>query len=308
MKDIAVETKRGVLLPGVLFGTGEAETVVINITGIHGNFFSNPFYYNIGETLSSHGIDFIYALTNDAFPQIRSVNIHTGSETIIGSATEDFDDMDDDVGAYVCWCEKKGYRHIILSGHSLGVNKIIHYLSGHPEAPVEHFLFLSPANVEYMVRNVPEEQRTYIREQVETGRGDQILPFDFMYWLRCTAHTAYQWLYDKELQNVHVEKDKDFSQAEKITLSGAMFIGTRDNFTYGDPREYLRTLNDHMPSKDRNRLVFIEGTEHTYRGKYQELADGILNVVQDWQKGEEDHAVYNFQSQPADQHAAGAGA
>ena len=72
MKNISVPTKRGVLLNGALFGGG-AETVVIAITGIHGNFCSNPFYYNFGDTLNSGGIDFIYAQTCDAFGKIEPV-------------------------------------------------------------------------------------------------------------------------------------------------------------------------------------------------------------------------------------------
>lgn len=282
MKDIAVVTNRGVALPGNLFPAKKADTVVINITGIHGNFYSNPFYYNIGDTLSENGIDFVYALTNDAFPEIQTINVKTGKETVIGSATENFDDMDDDIEAYINWARSEGYRHIILSGHSLGVNKVIHYLSEHKNSGVEHFIFLSPANIEYMTRNVSAVQRKYIREAVEHGYGDKMLPFPFMYWLDCTANTAYQWLYDEDIRNVHVEKDKDFSQAARIQINGAMIIGTLDNFTYGDPTEYLRNLNEHMPSRNENQLIFIEGTEHTYRGKHQELANKILEVVQDW--------------------------
>ena len=79
----------GTVLDGVLFsagqdaahgGTGRADTVLIAITGIHGNFYSNPFYYNIGETLSAGGMDFIYAQTNDAFGQIETYNANTGEK------------------------------------------------------------------------------------------------------------------------------------------------------------------------------------------------------------------------------------
>ena len=53
MKECNVATKRGVVLNGVLFHEGApAYTIVVNITGIHGNFYSNPFYYNIGDTLN----------------------------------------------------------------------------------------------------------------------------------------------------------------------------------------------------------------------------------------------------------------
>ena len=41
MKELKIETKRGVLLDGVLFAAdGEADTVLIAITGIHGNINS----------------------------------------------------------------------------------------------------------------------------------------------------------------------------------------------------------------------------------------------------------------------------
>ena len=71
MEKVKIETNRDILLDRVLFGTdGKADTVLIAITGIHGNFYSNPFYYNIGDTLTADGIDFIYAQTNDAFGAI----------------------------------------------------------------------------------------------------------------------------------------------------------------------------------------------------------------------------------------------
>ena len=82
-----VPTKRGVVLNGVLFRQEEkrtSDTVMIAITGIHGNFYSNPFYYNIGDTLNSGNIDFIYAQTNDAFGEIPTVNVKTGKEELIG--------------------------------------------------------------------------------------------------------------------------------------------------------------------------------------------------------------------------------
>ena len=55
-----VPTKRGSVLNGVLFRPEEKRsvgTVMIAITGIHGNFYSNPFYYNIGDTLNSANFD-----------------------------------------------------------------------------------------------------------------------------------------------------------------------------------------------------------------------------------------------------------
>lgn len=285
MFHLNVPTKRGVVINGVLFRPEEmktADTVMIAITGIHGNFYSNPFYYNIGDTLNAGGFDFIYAQTNDAFGQIRTVNVRTGKEELIGSWNECFSYTDEDIEAYLDWAEEAGYEHIILAGHSLGANKVIYYLSRHHEARVEHFFLLSPANLTHMMSGVTDREKRMIQAQVERGDGDRMLPFPFMGWVDCIANTAWDWQFSGLLNNVHTAKDGDFSQASQITHTGALLVGTYDNFTDGDPAEFLLNLNDHMPTAEKNTLIFIEKTGHTYQMKHQEVADRILKQLQDW--------------------------
>ena len=280
-----VPTKRGSVLNGVLFRQEEkrsADTVMIAITGIHGNFYSNPFYYNIGDTLSSDNIDFIYAQTNDAFGEIETVNVNTGKRETIGSWNERFSYTDEDIDAYLCFAEEEGYEHIILAGHSLGANKVIYYLSRHHDPRVDHFFLLSPANLTYMMSGGTEREKRIIKDQVERGDGDRMLPFPFMGWVECIANTAYAWQFSGLLNNVHTAKDGDFSQSEKITHTGALLVGTYDNFTEGDPSEFLRNLNDHMPTANENKLIFIEKTGHTYQRKNQEVADDILKQLHEW--------------------------
>ena len=282
-----VPTERGVVLNGVLFRPEKkktADTVMIAITGIHGNFYSNPFYYNIGDTLNKDNIDFIYAQTNDAFSEIKTVNVKTGREETIGSWNERFAFTDEDIDAYLDFAEAECYRHIILAGHSLGANKVIYYLSRHHDKRIEHFFLLSPANLTYMMSGVTDWEKRVIREQVEQGDGEKMLPFPFMGWVDCIANTAYDWQFSGLLNNVHTAKNGDFSQAEKITHTGALLVGTYDNFTDGDPSEFLRNLNRHMPTATKNDLIFIEKTGHTYQMKQQEVADKILKQLQKWRQ------------------------
>ena len=280
-----VPTERGSVLNGVLFRPEEkrtADTVMIAITGIHGNFYSNPFYYNIGNTLNSDNIDFIYAQTNDAFGEIETVNVKTGKKELIGSWNERFSYTDEDIDAYLSFAEEEGYRHIILAGHSLGANKVIYYLSRHHDPRVEHFFLLSPANLTYMMSGVTQREKKAILDQVNRGDGDQMLPFPFMGWVTCIANTAYDWQFSGLLNNVHTAADGDFSQAQQITHTGALLVGTYDNFTDGDPSDFLRNLNNHMPTAKQNKLIFIEKTGHTYQMKNQKVADDILHQLQEW--------------------------
>ena len=121
-----------------------------------------------------------------------------------------------------------------------------------------------------------------IKNQVTRGDGDKMLPFPFMGWVECIANTAYDWQFSGLLNNVHTSRNGDFSQASQITHNGALLVGTYDNFTDGDPSEFLRNLNDHMPTAAENNLIFIERTGHTYQGKNQDVAADTLHQLQEW--------------------------
>ena len=133
-----------------------------------------------------------------------------------------------------------------------------------------------------MMSHVTDREKQIIKTQVERGDGDKMLPFPFMGWVECIANTAYDWQFSGLLNNVHTAKNGNFSQAGKITHTGAMLVGTYDNFTDGDPAEFLRNLNAYMPTAEQNKLVFIEKTGHTYQRKHQEVADVILQQLEEW--------------------------
>lgn len=282
MERLNIPTQSGVVLHGARFSDKPSDTVVIAITGVHGNFYSNPFYYHIGETLSRAGVDFIYAQTRNAFGQIEIQNANTGERQLIGSWNENFADAVEDVRAYVDFAAQSGYRRIILAGHSLGANKVIYYLSQTADPRVEKFILLSPANIKHLTSYVSPAERTLVQQWVSDGMGQEVLPFELFGWLPCVADTAHQWLHSPILDNVHVEPDGDFSQIEQIRHTGALLIGTYDRFTYGESADFLHNINNHFPSAVENEVILIEKTGHTYQQKEQELADILRDLVLKW--------------------------
>ncbi|QQP27651.1 alpha/beta hydrolase [Lactobacillus ultunensis] len=279
-----VYTKKGTELTGVLFSEKKSDWLMIAITGVHGNFYSNPFYVNIGQTLNENEIDFLYAQTRDAFGQIESNNKVTGKKEIIGSFNEDFNEADNDIEAYLDFAQKHNYHHVILAGHSLGANKVIHYLATHDDSRVDHFIFLSPANVRYLTSYLSNAEKQEIMDKVKNGQGEEMLSFSMFGWLPAKARTAEQWLNSPVIDNVHSGDAGDFSQLENIHKTGALLIGTYDTFTEGDPSSFLKNINNHMPTKDKNQLIFIKETGHTYQEKEQEVAEKIASIIKNWQK------------------------
>lgn len=206
----------------------------------------------------------------------------TGEKEVIGSWNEDFRNVDEDLEAYLNYANTSGYKRIVLAGHSLGANKVLWYLSRHHDAPIEHFLLLSPANLDAMMGGVTSQEKDYIRKMVQEGRGEQMLPFYFMGWVECVARTAWQWLFTNWLNNVHLTDDADWCVTEGVQHTGALLIGTYDNFAGGDPVSFLERINRHIPTATQNKLIFIEKTGHTYQMKHQEVADTILKLMQEW--------------------------
>ena len=212
------------------------------------------------------------------------MNVKTKKLEIIGSCNEDFNYTDEDIEAYLNFAEKKNYKHIYLSGHSLGTNKIIYYLSRNHDKRVEKYLLLSPANITHLLKVVTDEEKYIIQNYIKNGKENEIIPFELLGWIQCTAKTAYNWVFNNILNNVHVEKNGDFSQINEINHKGAMLIGTYDRFTYGDPSGFLTNINNHTKYPKENKLIFIEKTGHTYQKKQQEVADIILKLIKEWRE------------------------
>ena len=291
---IPVPAERGTVLPGTLFREDKArtaQTCVIAITGIHGNFWSNPFYYNFGDTLAAADVDFVYAETSDAQGKIAVDNVVTGERELIGSFNEDFAHVDDDVDAYVRWAWREGYSRVVLAGHSLGANKVLHYLSTHHDPFVEHFVLLSPANMDFLMNQVSARQRAMIDRAVASGQGDYMLPFALFGWAPMRASTAWQWVHANPLDNVHLDAERDFSQVEGVTQSGALFIGTYDAFALGNPVQLVEETSLHFARANENRIVIIPQTGHTYQGKEQYAADKLRDVVLAWETEREGTTV-----------------
>ncbi|MDE7153076.1 MAG: hypothetical protein K2O00_01360 [Muribaculaceae bacterium] len=174
--------------------------------------------------------------------------------------------------------DKGGEKTVVM----LGANKVIHYLANAKQTPVKHFILVSPANMKYMLENVTDDEKRIIRYFVDNGKGDRMLPFQFMGWAPMIARTAWQWLWRNPLDNVHSDADGDFSEVERIRQSGALIIGTYDRFSYGEPKAFIELINSHMQRKAENEVIFVEGTGHVYTKREQMLAEIILSLVRKW--------------------------
>ncbi|OGG29807.1 hypothetical protein A2973_00345 [Candidatus Gottesmanbacteria bacterium RIFCSPLOWO2_01_FULL_49_10] len=120
---VNVTTSDGLLLHGLLTEPeNRSDAIVIHTHGTSGNFYWNSFYPSLTESAGSMGLS--YLATNN-----RGSGIYELEEGFVphGAALEHFEDCLLDTDAWIELALSKGYKKIILEGHSFGTEKVVYY-------------------------------------------------------------------------------------------------------------------------------------------------------------------------------------
>lgn len=280
MKIIEVETKSGTTLYGCLYGEQYQDTCVIITNGNCGNIFENKFLQVVGEELENNKISFVYAHNSSAFHRMDS---KTKSGTPIGNTYELFDDCLEDLQAYIIWAKERGYRHVILGGHSYGTNKVVYYLSKNQNEPIEKYILISPTDTGQLKeheRLSAEELMPIALKFKEENKLDELLPIPFDNYNLYTARAFLDFIENKHAKNLPVySKNGDWKQLKMIKQTGLYIMGEKDRYAFGDTLSHLQTINTNSKKKN-NVVTVVEDCGHTFRNKERQLAYAILKFVQ----------------------------
>lgn len=282
MEIIRVNTKRGLELKGAMFDADNADTVVIIMSGICSNIFQNDLLPVTGELLSKNGISCIIGHAMDAFSCFSYSDHTSGKQKTTGVFNDDFSLAYEDVESYVKYAHSQGYKNIILAGHSLGSNKIIHYLGNTPDNFVDYFIVSAPVDLAHWFKVMPNIQKCLeIAEQfVKEGRGDEILPYLFGGFSPITAETALKFNNAFNLKNCPViSKDGETTSLSNIKIKGSFIIGSKDSLTEGNAKGFMEKINLYCKNPQNNEVIVIDDASHIFYGKHEEYAQTVLDIV-----------------------------
>ena len=232
------------------------DTVVIMLTGICSNVFQNDILDATGKLLNQNNIACIIAHTMDSFSCIAYSDFSTKKQRFTGVIFDEFNSIYEDVEAYVKFAKAEGYKNIILAGHSLGSNKLIHYLGNTSDDFVDYFIVSSPIDLAYWWSIIP--QKDYYLETaqkyVNDGRGDDIMPFLF------GGFSPINSLYS-------------------IKPNGSFIIGSKDSVVGDDAGEFMMKINSCCKHPGKNQVIVIPDASHIFYGKHEEYAQTILKCI-----------------------------
>lgn len=268
--------------PGILYTPVErTDKIVIHVHGLNGNFYENRFLDTLAKsytdknyaflTFNNRGRDFITELLKE------------NDFTIIGGSLERFKDCILDIDGVINWVKNKGYKEIILEGHSYGCNKVLYYYNHKKDDSIKKIVLLAPCDI-------PSEGKKFLSEEeyriakdestrlVNEGKENELIDFSVMANGKIAAGTYYHdFLPGGENDFIRYAEGVN-SKSEilnSIDIPILVLFGDVDECVLTQPIDVVKGyLSKNI--KECN-IKVIEGADHSYSGKYYELGEVVKN-------------------------------
>ena len=282
---VQIKTSDGVWLYGLFLEASHPKALYLNIHGTASNFYEEYFIEVMTQSFLKDSISML-SVNN------RGAGVYDAWQGS-GAATEIFADCVLDIDAWIQFAFKKGYNQIILSGHSLGTEKVVYYMNhGKYVEKVKLLVLLAPAdsygshrlhegkpNVKVSV-NIQKRLEEDI-DFVKNGKGDTFMPRD--------TYGSHGGIMPKTADSLldSLGSDSKLLQALPITtskLEAYSMIKIPILVAIGDQNEYTGlTIKDSIElMKKENSLtevVQFQNCDHDFQECEEELSETILKFI-----------------------------
>ena len=271
--------------PGILYSPSEStDKIVIHVHGLNGNFYENRFLDIIAKsytdkkyaflTFNNRGRDFITELfKGDGF-------------TIIGGSLERFKDCILDIDGVVNWVKEKGYKEIILEGHSYGCNKVLYYYNHKKYESIKKIVLLAPCDIPSEGKKfLSAEEYKIAKEEstrlVQENKENELIDFSVMANGKIAAGTYYNdFLPGGENDFIrYADGINGISEVlNSIDIPTLVIFGDIDECVLTQPIDVvMEYLTNNL--SDCN-IQIISGADHSYTNRYEELGKVIKNNME----------------------------
>lgn len=271
-------TSDGLRLPMVHFESNKKDICVICIHGMCGTIIDNYFATVWGKLLAKNDIGFIYE-HNRGHSIENDIVMKDGSFKRCGCMYEIFEDCIYDIDLAIQTAKEKGYKRIILLGHSLGCNKVIYYY--HKKHPNILGMILASApdmiGSHLLIEPEYEELLKEAKENIDKNQPTKLLHKMIEDYMYMSSQTYYNWFHkNSNLNNLPIiSNPKNWEQLETIDVPILTFSGSKDEDYY----LHLDLLKEKATNCKNFEYQIIENTGHTYQEKELETGTLILNWI-----------------------------
>lgn len=276
-RSVYTHTPDGVLLGGTVTTPVEVQARAA-LVWVHGWPVSPtlPFTTEIGRCVARLGHAFVAGDTRGH--DLATWLFRQDGKPMLGGAWyERFEECTHDVAAWVEHCVSEGFERIFLVGHSFGALKATYYLSENDDPRVGGLVLAAPGVRSYVwgPGREPDEDRTALaRELVDTGRGLDLLPWQFEYGApmgTASARTYLSWLEADELDLLGIRRADPRVSRVRCPILGCYGSEDSDTGTMDD----LERMRSNATASPRVEVCLLDGAGHGFVGHEEAFARRI---------------------------------
>lgn len=281
---VKVTTRDGITLHGLLSEPKiKSKNIVIHIHGSGGSFYWNDFYPFIAKSINDLNYSFLSVNTRGA----GVYEIETGSKPY-GTAIELFEDCLIDINSWIEFAFSKGYKNIILEGHSFGTNKVQYYtLYGKYKSDVKALILLGftdsyGGQLAYLKKNniKNEDILNEAKKLNNEGKPTQLLSNLHINWgeLPQSAQSYINFMSpNSNLSKIlPLGTSKTLENFRKINIPVLGVVGDHNECTVIPPQQAVNLLNkENINAK----CYMIKDCSHGYKGKENEVTKLIESFI-----------------------------
>lgn len=258
----------GVDLHGMLIPSPKSKIACLFVHGTGGTFYGDDWVFKVADIFTKNNISFLTANYRGS-TSLSSYPPH-------GATMEKFDWCTEDIDGWLSFLKRKGFTTFILIGHSMGTEKIVHYMYGRDNQDIKSVILLGFADSFGTAKNyLGNRFDKAMNEAISLKKNDKGSEFITTDWLSHggilpTSANTFIDLFSEgsSLSKALPLRTDKLEKYSKIDVPILAVIGDQEEYTAST----LTHAIDLMKTENANSTVKqIINCDHDFTGKVTEL-------------------------------------
>jgi pimeloyl-ACP methyl ester carboxylesterase len=278
-----LRTRDGIWLDGLMAEPRRRRrAALIWVHGL-GSVFSSaqPLIAELSTRLNAAGIGY-FKFNN------RGHGVVAGrGKQLAGAAYERFEQSVEDIRAMIAFARTRGYRRIVLAGHSTGANKVLHYAARARDRRVGGLILLGPVSdvAAEAKRLGSRELRRRVAAAQRIARRDPraLVPRAWGFWSARRYISLYR---PGEVEDVfpYSRPNARWTALRSVRVPIAAVIGSRDEYLDRPAREVIEAFRRNAVRARSFTGSLVPGANHGFQKRERELAELIVRWIRDHER------------------------
>ncbi len=202
-------------------------------------------------------------------------------KNIIGAGFEKFEECVLDIHAMIRFAHSLGFKKIILAGHSTGANKALYYVYKTRDKNIKGILLIGP------ISDVSTGLQTLGKKGLLRGislaksiikKKDAMMPSEYGILTPQRFLSLYHPGSKEDVFPYHTEKAL-WKELKSIRIPIAIIVGARDEYLDRPAKKLVEVFKKYAPSTPKFTGITIQGANHGFAKKEEELSEKIINFI-----------------------------